>query len=318
MVSSTLRVMGLGRCAAFSTYHRVLNRDVWSSLHASRILRGLLVAAFAPTGPLVVGIDATLERRRGPKISAAGIYRDPVRSSHSHFVKVRALRWVSMMLLVPIPWAHWTWALPCLTVRAPSDRYAEKRAQRHKSVPRWAQQMILQLHRWYPDRSLVVVGDQDYAVIELLAATRQVATIVTRLRLDARLFEPAPPRPLHQKGRPRVVGPRLPTLAARAADPTTVWTALTVARWYGEDQRAIELVAGTAVWYHGGKPPVPIRWVLIRDPRGAFPTQALLCTDLDATPEQVVAWFVLRWHLENTQSHYPHTMHHAQAHNRAA
>jgi len=318
MVSSTLRVMGLGHCRAFSTYHRVLNRDVWSSLRASRILRGLLVAAFAPTGPLVIGIDATLERRRGPKISAAGIYRDPVRSSHSHVVKVRALRWVSLMLLVPIPWAHWTWALPFLTALAPSERYDEKRAQRHKTVPRWAQQMILQLHRWYPARALVVVGDQDYAAIDLLAATRPVATIVTRLRLDAHLCEPAPPRPPHQQGRPRVVGPRLPTLAARAADPTTVWTALTVARWYGEDQRAIEIVAGTAVWYHSGKPPVPIRWVLIRDPRGEFPTQALLCTDLDATPEQIVAWYVLRWHLENTQSHYPHTMHHAQAHNRAA
>jgi len=127
------------------------------------------------------------------------------------------------------------------------------------------------------------VGDQEYAALDLRAATRQVATIVTRLRLDAPLCEPAPPRQLHQKGRPRVVGPRLPTLAARPADPTTAWTALTVARWYGEDQRAIELVAGTAVWYHSGKPPVPLRWVLIRDPRGAFPTQALLCTDLDAT-----------------------------------
>jgi len=106
MVSSTLRVMGRGQCRAFSTDHRVLNRDVWSSLRVSRILRGLLVAAFAPDGPLVIGSDATLERRRGPKIGAAGIYRDPVRSSHSHVVKVRALRWVSLMLLVPIPWAH--------------------------------------------------------------------------------------------------------------------------------------------------------------------------------------------------------------------
>ncbi len=300
MVSSALRVMGLGHCRAFSTYHRVLNRAVWSHLRVSRILLGMLIAAFAPDGPLVIGLDATLERRRGPKIGATGIYRDPVRSSHSHFVKVRALRWVSMMLLVPIPWAHWTWALPFLTVLAPSDRYDEEREQRHKAVPRWAQQMILQLHRWYPDRALVVVGDQEYAVIDLLAATRPVATIVTRLRLDAHLCEPAPPRLPHQKGRPRVVGPRLPTLAARAADPTTAWTALTVARWYGEDQRDIEIVSGTAVWYHGGKPPVPLRWVLIRDPRDAFPTQALLCTDLDAPPEQIVAWFVLRWQVETT------------------
>ncbi len=300
MVSSTLRVMGLSRCAAFSTYHRVLNRDVWSSLQASRILLGLLVAAFAPTGPLVVGIDATLERRRGPKIAAAGIYRDPVRSSHSHFVKVRALRWVSMMLLVPIPWANWTGALPFLTALAPSERYDEERERRHKAVPRWAQQMILTLHRWYPTRPLVVVGDQEYAVIDLLAATRRVATLVTRLRLDARLFDPPPPRPPRAKGRPPGVGRRLPTLATRAVDPATEWTTVTVPRWYGEDARVIEIVSGTALWYHGGKPPVPIRWVLIRDPRGVFPTQALLCTDQEATPEQSVAWFVLRWQLEVT------------------
>jgi len=300
MVSSTLRVMGLGRCAAFSTYHRVLNRAVWSSLRASRILLGLLVAAFVPEGPLVVGLDATLERRRGPQIAAAGIYRDPVRSSHSHFVKARALRWVSMMLLVPIPWAGRTWALPFLTALAPSARYNEERGRRHKAVPRWAQQMILALHRWYPDRPLVIVGDQDYAVIELRAATRHVATLVTRLRLDARLFDPPPPRQPHDKGRPPGVGRRLPNLAARAVDPTTPWATVSVPRWYGEDARAIEIVSGTALWYHGGKPPVLIRWVLIRDPRGEFPTQALLCTDQEATPEQIVAWFVLRWQLEVT------------------
>ena len=144
------------------------------------------------------------------------------------------------------------------------------------------------------------MGDQDDAVSEVLAAPRPVATIVTRLRLDARLCEPVPPRQPPQKGRPRVVGPRLPTLVARAADPTMAWAALTVARGYGDNNRGIEIVSGTAVWSHGGKPPVPLRGVLIRDPRGAFPTQALLCTDLEATPEQVVAWFVLRWQLEVT------------------
>ncbi len=163
MVSTALRVMGLGQCAAFSTYHRVLNRAVWSSLAVSRILRGLLVGAFAPTGPLVVGIDVTLERRRGPKIAAAGIHRDPVRSSHSHVVKVRALRWVSLLLLVSIPWAGRTWALPVLTVLAPSERYDAEHHRPHKAVPRWARQMIVLLHRWYPARPLVVVGDQDDA-----------------------------------------------------------------------------------------------------------------------------------------------------------
>jgi len=300
MVSSILRVMGHSDDAAFSTYHRVLNRAVWSSLGASRILLGLLIAAFAPAGFLVLGIDETLERRRGKTITAAGIYRDPVRSSHGHFVKARALRWVSLMLLVPIPWANRTWALPFLSVLAPSERYDTDHGRRHKAITVWARQMVRVVHRWCPTRPLVLVGDTTYAALEFLAATRSVATVVTRLRLDARLFEPAPPRAPGQKGRPRVVGERLPTLAARLADAATTWTRVSVPFWYGETDRIIEVTSGTALWYSTGLPPVPIRWVLIRDPDDTFPPQALLCTDLDASPVQIVSWFVLRWRLETT------------------
>ena len=300
MVSSILRVMGHSDDAAFSTYHRVLNRAVWSSLGASRILRGLLIAAVAPAGFLVLGIDETLERRRGKTITAAGIYRDPVRSSHGHFVKARALRWVSLMLLVPIPWANRTWALPFLSVLAPSERYDIDHDRRHKAITVWARQMVRVVHRWCPARPLVLVGDTTYAALEFLAATRSVATIVTRLRLDARLFEPAPPRTPGHKGRPRVVGKRVPTLTARLIDPATVWLPLTAPCWYGQTDRTIEIVSGTALWYSTGLPPVPVRWVLIRDPDGAFPPQALLCTDLDAAPVQIVSWFVVRWRLETT------------------
>jgi hypothetical protein len=300
MVSSILRVTGHRNDAAFSTYHRVLNRAVWSSLGASRVLLGQLLGAFAPAGPLVLGIDETLERRRGPKIVAAGIYRDPVRSSRGHFVKARALRWVSLMLLVPIPWAGRTWALPFLSVLAPSERYDQEQERRHKSLTDWARQMLHVVHRWCPARPLVLVGDTGYAVLEFLAATRALATIVTRLRLDARLFALAPPRVPGQTGRPRLVGPRLPTLAARLADPATRWTSLVVPFWYGETTRRIEIVSDTAVWYRTGSPPVPVRWVLIRDPADAFPAQALLCTDLEAAPGQIVCWFVLRWQMEST------------------
>ncbi len=300
MVSSILRVMGHRDDAAFSTYHRVLNRAVWSSLGASRILLGLLIATFAPDGFLVLGIDETLERRRGKTITATGIYRDPVRSSKGHFVKARALRWVSLMLLVPIPWAGRTWALPFLSVLAPSARYNHDHERRHKMITDWARQMVRVVQRWCPTRHLVLVGDSTYAALDFLAATRDVATIVTRLRLDARLFDPPPPRAPGQKGRPRVVGERRPTLAARLADVATTWTALTVPFWYGETDRIIEVASGTALWYSTGLPPAPIRWVLIRDPDDTFPPQALLCTDLAASPLQIVSWFVLRWRLETT------------------
>lgn len=300
MVSSILRVTGHGEDAAFATYHRVLNRAVWSSLGASRILLGLLVAVFAPTDPLVFGIDETLERRRGKTITATAIYRDPVRSSHGHFVKARALRWVSLMLLVPIPWAGRTWALPFLSVLAPSERYDAAHGHRHKTITAWARQMIRVVHRWLPARPLVLVGDTAYAALDFLAATRGVATIVTRLRLDARLFASPPPRTPGQKGRARVVGERLPALAACLTDPTTIWTTVSVPFWYGATHRTIEIVSQTALWYSTGLAPVPIRWVLIRDPDHTFPPQALLCTDLNSAPVQIVSWFVLRWQMEAT------------------
>src|SRR5918992_3489537 len=130
-VSSALRAMGLDQEKRFHRYHRVLSRASWSSLKVSRVLLGLLVEAFVPEGdPLVVGIDETLERRWGKKISARGVYRDPVRSTHEQFVKSSALRWVCVMLLVEVPWASRVWALPFLSALAPSERSATKRGRR--------------------------------------------------------------------------------------------------------------------------------------------------------------------------------------------
>ena len=126
-VTACLRVMGKSQEIHFQNYHRVLNRARWSALAASQILLRLLVATFAPKGELIFGIDDTIERRRGEKIKAKGIYRDPVRSSHSHFVKASGLRWLCCMLLVKIPWAGAIWGLPFLTVLCPSERYHAER-----------------------------------------------------------------------------------------------------------------------------------------------------------------------------------------------
>ncbi len=153
-VTSALRVMGLSDEPQFQIYHRVLNRAVWSCRHASLILLRLLVAAFVPTGPVVLGLDDTIERRWGPKIAARGIYRDPVRSSDSHFVKASGLRWLSLMLLAPIPWAGRVWALPFLTALAPSERYWKRRKRRPKLLTDWSRQLVLQVQRWLPTRTL--------------------------------------------------------------------------------------------------------------------------------------------------------------------
>jgi DDE superfamily endonuclease len=302
-VAAALRVLGLQADRPFANYHRVLNRARWSSRALSPILLRLLVRAFVPAeGPVLVGLDDTIERRRGAKIAARGIYRDPVRSSKEHFVKTSGLRWVSLQLLARVPWAERVWALPFLTVLAPSERYHQERGQRHKTLPDWGRQMLLQLRRWLPERSLIAVADSTYAALELLAACARLphpVGVITRLRLDAALYDPAPARPPGTVGRPRKKGARQPTLAEHLQDPRTAWQALTIP-WYGGTERAIEVATATAVWYHRGRPPVALRWVLIRDPAEEFAPQALLCTDLAVSAGQIVEWFVLRWQLEVT------------------
>jgi hypothetical protein len=302
-VTAVLRVMGLSDDRHFQNYHRVLNRAVWPSREISRRLLMLLLNAFAMSGPIVMGLDDTIERRRGSKIKARGIYRDPVRSSHSHMVKASGLRWLSLMLLAPIPWAQRVWALPFLTVLAPSERYYANLPRAHKKLTDWGRQMLLQVRRWVPDRPLVVVADNSFAVIELLWRMSHLAKpicMITRFRLDAALYQPAPPRLPGQKGRPRKKGARLPTLEKVATDTKTIWTSVAIRIWYGEAQREIEMTSDTAIWFHNGKPPLPIRWVLIRDPKGKFETRALLCTDQEAEPQQIVEWFVRRWQVEVT------------------
>jgi len=140
-VTAVLRVMGLDQERQFQAFHRVLNRATWSSLAVSRLLLLALVQAFVCIGPIVLAMDDTIERRWGKCIAARGIFRDPVRSSRGHFVKASSLRWLSVMLLAPIPWACRVWALPFLTALCPSERYYAQRQRAHKLLTDWARQL---------------------------------------------------------------------------------------------------------------------------------------------------------------------------------
>jgi hypothetical protein len=299
-ITAVLRVMGRSDDLHFQNYHRVLSRARWPALRGARILLSLLVHTFVPTGPVVIGIDDTIERRRGEKIAAKGIYRDPVRSSHAHFVKASGLRWVSLMLLAPIPWTTRVWGLPFLTVLSPSERYYQHRGCAPRTLLDRARQAVRLVRHWLPERELIVVGDAAYAALEWLEAVRHAICVITRLRLDAALYEPAPPRQPRQNGRPRKKGTRLPTLEKVLTDSTTPWTTVTVTNWYGERDRRVQITSETAVWYHSGKPVVPIRWVLVRDPKGRFEPQALLTTNQQLAPAQVLTYFIRRWQMEAT------------------
>jgi hypothetical protein len=222
-VTAALRILGRDHDPGFCTFHRILNRAAWSSRAVAGRLLILLIKAFVPSGaPVVIGIDDTIERRWGAKISARGIYRDPVRSSKGHFVKASGLRWLSAMLLVRVPWAGRIMALPFLTLLAPSKRFYAGKSRAPKTLLDWARQAALQIRRWLPDRSIVLVADSAFAAIEFLAAVRPHVCVVTRLRLDANLFG-FPPQKRNGRGRPPSKGKPLKKLSAVFKDRKVCW-----------------------------------------------------------------------------------------------
>ena len=206
------------------------------------------------------------------------------------------------MLLTRIGWAGRHWALSFLTALAPSNRYDWLRGRRHKTVTDYAQQMLDCLRRWLPDRDLVVVCDGGYAKRDFLLhcqSRSKPIVVITKLRKDASLYQPAPPRRPGQIGRPRVVGARLPSPTAVLDDPATPWTPCRATTSDGADLM-VELTSGVALWYRGGYPSVHLRWVVVRHLEEPLGPHALLCTDIDADPLQIVQWYLLRWQVEVT------------------
>jgi hypothetical protein len=301
-VTACLRAAGRRDERHFTNYHRVLNRARWDPKRAAKILLGLLVALLPPSWPVVVLVDETIERRNGPKIGTKGVFRDAVRSSRKKVVYCFGLRWIAMMLAVPLPWSRRVWALPFLTVQAPSRRANENNGKRHKTVIDWTCQMLSLVRRWVPDRVVVLVGDGAYAAMDLLRRARALpgtVILVARFRWDAALYDPPPPPVPGKRGPKPKKGKRQPSLSERAEDPTSVWKTVWV-RWYEGVHKHVCVLSGVSLWYQSGKPPIPIRWVIVRDPEGKFEDTPLLCSDLEVTEQQIIEWFVLRWNIEVT------------------
>lgn len=300
-VAAALRQMGRADASDFSKYHQVFNRAVWSPLRLGGRLVRLLVGNFVLSSlSLTFAIDETLERRWGPRIRKRGHYRDPLASSKERAVAASGIRWIVLALIVTPPWTVRPWALPVLSLPSPTPAVSAQLGRRHKTIAQWARQMILCLRRWLPVADLTVVGDQAYSVIDLgLSCRRRGVRLIAPLRLDARLFSPPPPRPAKTVGRPRQVGGRRPNLNVIAQSPETIWKPVQL-RWYDGSERLMEITSETALWYHSGHKPLPIRWVLCRDPHNPKNVRGWFSTRPEDDPAVVVATFIHRWPIETT------------------
>jgi hypothetical protein len=228
-VTAALRATGLAMERRFTNYHRVLNRATWSARRGSRLLLSLLATLFVPPeATIVLGADDTVARRSGRQSNAKGCYRAAVRSSKSHVIRGFGLKWVSMMLLVAVPWSQRVWALPFLTALCwPADKRGQRR---HKTSIDWVRQMSQQVRRWLPERRLVRVVDGGFAAVSLaLACGKSRMAMVSRLRWDAALSHPPEPQRPGKRGRNPMKGARQRRLQAWASRSDTPWDEVEVA-----------------------------------------------------------------------------------------
>lgn len=299
-VSTILRIMGLGQEKRFEKYHRVLNRAQWSCVSGAKILLGLLIQLLPESWPILIVVDDTIERRSGKKIKAKGCYRDACRSTQKLVIKCFGLKWVCFMLIVPLPWCKRPWALPFMTILAPSKKCNEARGRKHKTSVDWTILAVRTISRMLK-RAFILIGDGGFACIELgHACIKSSATLISRLRLDSALygFAPNPDETKNKRGRKKEKGDRLASLKTLANDPTQSWETTEI-NWYENTKKTVKILFGNALWYSSGEKPLPIRWVLVLDPK-TNQAEAFFSTDLKMAPETIVNNFVLRWNIEVT------------------
>lgn len=297
-VCATLRVMGLSQERHVTNSHRVLNRDAWSCLAAGQVLLGLIVAVLPRDWPIVWAADDTIERRSGRRITAKGCHRDPVWSSRKHVIKCFGLKWVSLMILIPVPWSQRVGALPVLTTLCWPEGAGRRGS--HTTAIDGARPMVLQVRRWLPERALILVLDGGFAAVDLArACQRYQVTRICRLRLDAALYHPPGPQAPGQRGPKPTKRPRPRRLTEWASRSDTPWEEVEV-DWSSGRRKPMQVFSRTGLGHRRGCDPVAIRSVLARDPEGEQPDAADFRTDERFGSEAILRYVVQRWSLAVT------------------
>jgi hypothetical protein len=300
-VTAALRPMGVHDATTFGLSHHGRSRARWSPLAGGRRLLHLLGRTFGAAGGDLTGvIDETLERRWGHHLTRRGHARDPLASSKQRSVATSGVRGIVVTVVIPPPWAQRSWALSVLRVPAPTPEVRQRGGRQHQTVPPWARQLRLVGRRWLPGGESPSIGAQAYRVPDLGGAcARRGGRVVAPLRLDAALYEPAPPRAPGTNGRPRGTGARRPRLDQGRKD-TQPSGPRVHGRWDNRRRRKREVPSGTAVGYRLGPPGLPRRWGLVRDPTGRLAPRASSSTCPPDPPRALGPPFVTRWPLATT------------------
>jgi DDE superfamily endonuclease len=308
-VTNLIKILGKHKDCKFTKYFYVLRKAKWSTFEASKILFLLIIDKLLPEGAVLeINIDSHLNRRRGPKIKGLGYHRDPIASTKHQKVFATGHNWLVATIQLRIFGSKYKWSLPFLSyLLIPEKPLSSSRNEadlkvkvRHKKMTKVTSQFIRQIRRWAgPKREIVIVADSAFSCRDICKTCIKYKVIFcTQLRLDASLYDFPPPR-TDKRGRPRVVGNRLPNLENLIDDKKQKWVRMHFT-WYSGRTKELDVLTGTCLWYHNSVGGVPIRWIFTKDPTGENKPMALLVTDFRICAEKAVELFVGRWPIETT------------------
>lgn len=306
-IADILRTLHLHRLQNFSRFHWVFSHAKWSALKASSILFAEIVNMFTPE-EVIIPIDTHVERRKGEKIRGLGRQRDAVRSTKTRKVLTIGLLWLVASISVRLPGCPTSWALPFFSQLVPPKQPLSSsrnkrdltRKSRRKTLTEWTVQLIKIIRKWLKkDIRFVIVADVAFACHKIAHTCADLnGALISRMRMDARIFN-FPDQNKKRKGRPLLVGKRCPLFTDYLKDTSIPWKE-TLVKWYGGKTKRLLIYTGVNLWYAYGIPPLPIRWVLIKDPRNEVESVVLFSTNTEHTADRIIEIFVSRWPIEVT------------------
>lgn len=305
-IADILRTLNLQHVKNFSKFHWVLSGAKWSGLKASRLLFTAIVNVF-PAEEIIIPIDTHVERRKGEKIKGLGRQRDAVHSTKNQKVLTIGLLWLVASISVKIPGSLTSWALPFFTQLIPPKRPLSScrnksdltSNKKRKTLTEWTVQLIKVIKTWVKDIPFVIVADNAFACHAIAhACANSKGALISRMRMDARIFN-FPDQNKKRKGRPLLVGKRCPLFTDYLMDQTINWEKIVV-NWYGGKEKELLIYTGIHLWYAYGIPPLPIRWVLIKDPTHENEAIVLFSTNTQHSAKRIIEIFVSRWSIEVT------------------
>lgn len=306
-IADILRTLNLENLKNFSKFHWILSGAKWSALKASGILFSEIINVFSPE-EIIIPIDTHIERRKGEKIKGLGRQRDAVRSTKKRKVLTVGLLWLVASVSVNLPGCPSSWALPFFSQLVPPknplsnsrNKTDLNRKGKRKTLIEWTIQLIKIIRKWLKSSiRFVIVADVAFACHKVAhACAKMNGALISRMRMDARIFNFPDPNK-KRKGRPLLVGKRCPLFSDYLNDPTIIWKEAEV-NWYGGSKKRLLIYTGINLWYAYGIPPLPIRWVLIKDPTNETESVVLFSTYTEHSAERIIEIFVSRWPIEVT------------------